>query len=339
MIQNSYYQFELFDLLQVGVIIFDQTLTIRYVNNAYTAMLGLTDQEIIGYNIEDIFIDYFVISLKEFRRTSPIYSVIKRGTPVLGVERKNPAGRVYLAHYIPINHELFMINATDITYQKLLEEKILASHNEIDLAFSLTLPNSKVEKKMRSTPEYIDTYDQQTGMITIEEIIPDGCYKHVVNALKVLADLNKLGALQTIGIDKDILVKAIIFHDIGKVQPVLKKGDVVNPLETFEQSQIHAERSSDLGKCFYGLSEEICTIIRYHHHTEQELPEDFPKGLLPMYRLLRLIDGLSAAITRRKAQISLEVSGDNIIVEENNPHPRYNGRRIVSLLSGREWTE
>lgn len=78
-------------------------------------------------------------------------------------------------------------------------------------------------------------------------------------------------------------------------------------------------------------------LIYYHHHREDELTADFPGCLLPMWRLVCLVDGLSAAITRRHAKLDILVEGSRIIVLEKNPHPYYNGVREIDLLSGKSY--
>jgi len=67
---------------------------------------------------------------------------------------------------------------------------------------------------------------------------------------------------------------------------------------------------------------------------DSELPADFPERLQPMLRLIRLVDGLSAALTRKNAELSLMVEDSKIVVMEKNSHPRYNGIQEVDLLSG-----
>jgi putative nucleotidyltransferase with HDIG domain len=172
-------------------------------------------------------------------------------------------------------------------------------------------------------------------MITITGIIPDGGYRHVVNCLKILASLHEQGITKLIGIDKDLLVKGLIFHDLGKSQPDLKIGDVVNPKEVFEDGKLHAYRGADIAKHFYGLDDDIVEIIRYHHHSEKELPESFTWRLRPMFRLFQLIDGLSAAITRGSVKLEFCVRDSVITVTEKNHRPQYNGTWQIDLYTGK----
>ncbi|MCP3764757.1 hypothetical protein NLX67_20715 [Domibacillus sp. A3M-37] len=92
-----------------------------------------------------------------------------------------------------------LITGKDIT-------DIMMMQNELDMAFALTLPNSKVEYKLKNTVEYMDTYDPDSKMITITGIIPDGGYRHIVNCLRLLSNLYQKGVAELIGIDKDQLV-------------------------------------------------------------------------------------------------------------------------------------
>ena len=207
------------------------------------------------------------------------------------------------------------------------------AHQELDRAFTLTLPNSSLARTLQTTPEYRDRYDPQTGLLTIVEVIPDGVYRHVVNALRVAAELHDLGAMGVLGINKDVIVQSIIFHDVGKVQPQLAPGQAVDP-GVFEEGKRHAQRSAEIAHHFYHLNPMVCDLVRHHHHTEDQLPADFPQHLLPMYRLLRLIDGLSAAITRREAKVHIEVTKTRLRITEDSQHPGFRGTRIIDLFTG-----
>lgn len=218
---------------------------------------------------------------------------------------------------------------------KIYEESAENMHNiykELDEAFALTIPNSRLVYKLKHTKEYKDIYIKETGKIKIVGVIEDGGFRHVVNALKVAADLHSKGVMSVIGLDKDILVKTIIFHDIGKSQPSLKVGDIVNPKDVFENGKMHAERSAELSFANYkdiGINEDIYTLIKYHHHFEYELPKDFPEHLLPMYRLFRIIDGMSAGLTRRGSIVVFELKGSVLYIKEDSQHPKY--RQFYSI--------
>ena len=206
------------------------------------------------------------------------------------------------------------------------------AYKELDEAFALTIPNSRLEKKLKHTKEYKDQYIKETGKIRIIGAIEDGSYRHVVNALKVAADLHSKGVMSVIGFDKDVLVKTIIFHDIGKSQPSLNIGDEVYPKEIFEDGKMHAERSAELALANYaqeGINEDIYMLIKYHHHNEKELPPDFPSHLLPMYRLFRVIDGISAGLTRRGNTITFDLIGSVLYIKEHSQNPNF--RKYYSI--------
>jgi pyruvate ferredoxin oxidoreductase alpha subunit len=152
--------------------------------------------------------------------------------------------------------------------------------------------------------------------------------------LKVLADLNNKGIMSLLGISKDVLVQSIIFHDLGKSQPQFEIGQTVDPLDEFEESCAHAERSADIAAHFYQREDDVIWLIKYHHHPESQLPADFPNHLRPMLRLLKLVDGLSAALTRRNGKITLDVDGTKVYVYERNPHPDFDKSRVVDLFTG-----
>jgi hypothetical protein len=201
---------------------------------------------------------------------------------------------------------------------------------ELDAAFALTLPDRQVEDRLRSIVEYEDEYIAE-DRIRIVQVIEQGGYLHVVNALKVLATLRAQGVMDVIGIDQETLVKAIIFHDIGKVQPRFRVNDVVNPHQVFESSQSHALRSSWIAENYYHQPPEVVALIKYHHHGEGEL-EDFPPSLLPMFRLLKLIDGLSAGVTRRRNTWEGKVENTKVILNERNH--RVVKEYVVDLYTG-----
>ncbi|WP_394213804.1 HD domain-containing protein [Thermoanaerobacter kivui] len=139
----------------------------------------------------------------------------------------------------------------------------------------------------------MDEYDESTDMVRIAGVIRNGGFRYLVNMLKLIADAFRQGLMELPGMDKNALVQAVILHDIGKVQPDLKIGDIVNPKEAFEKGYLHAFRSADLSKALYNIDSKVYYLIKYHH-LENGLPSDFPEILLPMYRFFRLIDGLSA---------------------------------------------
>jgi len=180
-------------------------------------------------------------------------------------------------------------------------------------------------------------FNAVNGLIEVTEVIEDGGYHHVVNALKVLADLNEKGMMKLLGIDKDILVQALIFHDLGKSQPVLNVGQIADPKQVFEPSMMHALRSADIVEKYYHKPKDVVTLIRYHHHGEDQLPADFPSHLLPMFRLLQIIDGLSAGLTRRNGRIGFRVNGSRVTIVENNGHPAYNRTMEVDLYTGQKF--
>lgn len=149
--------------------------------------------------------------------------------------------------------------------------------------------------------------------------------------------MKRVNVFNLVGLDKDIMVESFIYHDIGKVQPDLRIGDLVNPREVFEPSMLHAIRSAELCKHYYGVDPEVEAIIRYHHTAEDELPSSFPAHLKPMWRLFRLVDGLSAGLTRRGARLSKLTMKDSwLSITESNPDVRYNRSYRISLYTGLE---
>ncbi|MCM8900742.1 HD domain-containing protein [Caldicoprobacter algeriensis] len=223
----------------------------------------------------------------------------------------------------------------DVSREYTLLNQIKEIQEEVETAFLAMLPDQRIEARLKSIPEYMDEYDENTGMIKITGIIEDGCYRHVVNMLKLLADTFKQGLMELPGMNKNTLVQATILHDIGKVQPDLKVGDVVNPKEVFEQGFYHAFRGASLSRSLYDINDEVYYLIRYHHHAENELPADFPDYLLVMHRFFRLIDGLSAGITRRGSKVKMKIKGTKILVREQSNFPSYNQEIEMDIYTGR----
>ncbi|MCR4403107.1 MAG: PAS domain-containing protein [Firmicutes bacterium] len=313
--------------LNEGLIVIDRDLTIREFNPAAERLMNARAADRVGQKA-------VVVSRDE----SPIFEVMNTGKARYNVMTPLADGRVFSVNYVPLieDGEVRGIIETfhDVTEQEHLRAQLVSSRDELDRAFALTLPNSRVEHKLKHTPEYRDKYDPETGLITVTEVIEDGNYKHVVNALKVLADLNSKGIMSLLGISKDILVQSLIFHDLGKSQPQLEVGQTVDPKKAFEYSPAHAARSADIAAHFYHKDQDVIWLVRYHHHKEDELPLDFPRHLMPMLRLLQLVDGLSAALTRRNATIKLDVEGTRVTVHERNGHPDFNRSRVVDLFTG-----
>ncbi|HHW01329.1 MAG TPA: HD domain-containing protein [Thermoanaerobacterales bacterium] len=222
----------------------------------------------------------------------------------------------------------------DVTAEYTLLEKLRNTQGEVETAFSIMLPDQRIEVRLKSIVEYMDEYDESTGMIKITGMIKQGCYRHVVNMLKLIADAFKQGLMELPGMDKNTLVQATILHDIGKVQPDLKIGDTINPKEVFEQGFLHAFRGASLSKSLYDINDKVYYLIKYHHYPENELPPDFPDHLLPMHRFFRLIDGLSAGITRRGSKVSMKVKGTRIYVKEESSFPSYNQEIEMDIYTG-----
>lgn len=319
----------LLNTMHEGMIEVDNNYIIQEFNRGAEKISGLKASERIGKK-----------SRLYMKADSPVRKVMETGQPLYNVEAQGKNGRTYLTNNVPFIEKRkvkgVLQTVIDITKIKDMQNKLIDMKEEIDKAFALTLPNSKVEKKLKNTPEYTDIYDKKTGLIKITGVIPDGSYRHVVNCLKFMADLNEKGMLNLIGIDKDTLVKAIIFHDIAKSQPDLQEGDVVNPKEVFLPGFIHAEMSAALTEKYYDLPEDVVTLIRYHHHEEKDLPPDFPKYLLPLLRLFRVIDSASAGLTRRKAEIKFEAKNTTLIIFEKNDHPDYNKIVSINIFTGQK---
>lgn len=246
---------------------------------------------------------------------------------------KYKEGKFYRICSTPIK-EGFLVTFADISNEYNMVEKLRSSQHEVEVAFTMMLPDQRIETRLKSIVEYIDQYDEKSGMIKITGVIKEGCFRHVVNMLKLIADALNQGLLELPGMDKNTIVQTAILHDIGKVQPSLKIGDIVNPKEVLEKGYLHAFRSAELSKALYNIDEKVYNLIKFHHHEESELPKDFPEYLLPMYRFFRLIDGLSAGITRRGSKASMTIKGTKIFVKEESNFPDYNQEIEMDIYTG-----
>jgi hypothetical protein len=218
--------------------------------------------------------------------------------------------------------------------RKIKDQETLQAYEELSHAFRVMLPNVLIEKRLKAIPEYIDLYDHNTGFIEIVDIIPDGAYRHVINCLKIISELHEKGIFDIPGVDRNTVVLALIVHDLGKKQPKLNIGDIIDPKASFTSGKIHAQESAKLIAEFLAISQATMLLVRYHHHDESELPADFPVSLLPMLRIVRLVDGLSAGITRRGAEINLTIEETSIIVYEKSSNLIRNGIRELNLVTG-----
>lgn len=214
-------------------------------------------------------------------------------------------------------------------------ERLGRMQQELEKALANLFADPRVVERLKHMVEYQDEYNPVTGKIKITGVIKEGVYRHVVNILRLLAELWEQGLMKFGGLHQDTLVKTAIFHDLGKAQPQLEVGMVVDPKEVFESGKLHAFRSASLAKEVYQLPESVVWLVKYHHHEEGELPSDFPLGLLPMHRLFRLLDGLSAGITRRSSKVNLTVRDTVVQVKEESSHPAYNRCLELDLSSGR----
>ncbi len=328
LIPESEFLSQIVKYTEEAIILVDVNFCVQYMNNTAKRMLDVENED---YENKHFYNDLELVRVAQGRSMSIIEEVLQTGKAIRHVFRQTKNDRHVSMNVIPLfedgEQKAILVTALDVTDYMEMEK-------ELDLAFALTLPNSKIEYKLKSTVEYQDIYDRDSGQITITGIIEDGGYRHVVNCLKIFSILSARGVTKVIGINKDELVQAFIFHDIGKSQPILHVGDVVNPKEAFEDGRLHAYRGAEIAKAFYHQSDIVVDIIQYHHHSEHELPESFSWRLLPMFRLFQLVDGLSAAITRGGVKVEFSVFDCKVQVTETNHRPQYNGTWQIDLYTG-----
>lgn len=330
----------LLDALQSGFLILDAHGVVRVLNPHGAALLGVAADRVIGQPYEEV-AQYLFPHMRDYLQHAAV--------PVLLTSQAKQATREFVIQNgrhvqlsfgtIRDDHTLVAIVMTfvDITALRAAEAKAQEAAQEAEMAFGLTLPNTKVEAKLKASPEYQDVYDPATGRATVTGVLPDGTYWHVVNGLRIMAELKAIGVFQLVGVDKDTMVQAFIFHDLGKEQPSLRMGESFIPGETFEPGHLHAARSADWAVKEYHVAIDVEWLIRHHHTAETDLPDAFPTALKPMWRLLKLVDGLSAGLTRRTATIApITRDGSTLTIRESNTDDRYRRAYTLAIYTGEE---
>ncbi len=328
------------DALKSGFLIIDAHGIVRQLNPFGAEMLGVPLDAVIDQPYEEL-AQYVFAHMRDYLRESLVPDVLGQSTGQGEREFRIQNGRVMQFSYGTVLEEealvAVVITFVDITALRDAEQKALHKAREAESAFGLALPNTKIEIKLKSSPEYADVFDPTTGVATVTQVIPNGTYWHVINGLRLMAELKAIGVFQLVGMDKDTLVQAFIFHDVGKEQPHLALGQEFVPTDTFESGALHAARSADWAIREYHVSTDVEWIVRYHHTPEAKLPDTFPTALKPMWRLFKLIDGLSAGITRREAEIApMTLDGTVLTIREHSRDARYNRAYRVSIYTGHE---
>lgn len=328
------------DALQSGFLVVDANGMIRQLNRYGAELLGLSVDHVLGQPYEEL-AQYVFPHMQDYLRHSLVPAVFTTGAIHGEREFRIVNGRHVRFFYGTVYDGgaliAIIITFVDITALRRAESTAQETAREAESAFGLALPNTKVEAKLKASPEYQDVYDPATGLATVTGVIPDGTYWHVINGLRLMAELKAIGVFQLVGIDKDTMVQAFIFHDLGKEQPRLAIGETFVPSETFEPGRLHAARSADWAAREYHVTADVEALVRYHHTQESALPETFPAALKPMWRLFRLIDGLSAGITRREATVApIALNGTLLTIEERNVDQRYHRAYTLSIYSGKE---
>lgn len=332
-------QDHLLNALNVGLIVVDAHGMVRVVNPYGADLLGLDAEEVLGQPYEEV-AQYLFPHMRNYLRESALSEVMIRDTARGEREFVIQNGRHVRFSFGTIRDAASLIamaiTFVDVTALREAEAKAEAIARQAEMAFGLALP-SKVEAQLKDSPEFQDTYDPETGMATVTQVMPDGTYWHVVNGLWIMAELHAIGIFQLVGLDKDTMVQAFIFHDLSKEQPQLKPGDRFVPRETFDPGNLHAARSADWAVKEYHVSEDVEWLIRYHHTAEVDLPETFPAALKPMWRLFRIVDGLSSGMTRRQATLApITRDGARLTIREGNADARYHRAYTVSIYTGEE---
>ncbi len=196
---------------------------------------------------------------------------------------------------------------------------------EADKAFGLTLPNSRVESKLKHSPEFHDVLDSDSGTprspprfpMAHAGISPTGWHPGRVEGARLL---------QQVRLGQDTLAPAFIFHDLGKEQPPLSPEQNVRPADTFERRRRHAEHGADWTAPYYHAGEDAAALAHHHHTPLGELRDTFPAALIPMLHAMELADGLSE-LTRRLAAVGpVEPEATVLTARQSNRDARQHRR-------------
>ena len=331
---------QLLNVLTCGLLIVDGHCMVRELNSTGGAILGVDPADVINRPFEEVAV-YIFAHMEDYLRQGLVPTVMTS-------DAMNGEQEVVIQNGRHVHFSLGVIREkskvvaiimtfNDVTKLRAAEIRAQEEARETEMAFGLALPNSKVEAKLKASPEYQDIYDPQTRTARVTAVIPDGTYRHVINGLRLMAELKQIGVFQLVGVDKDTLVQAFIYHDLGKDQPLLHVGQTFVPQDTFEPGCLHAARSAEWAVKEYGVSEEVAWLTRYHHTAAVDLPSTFPMALMPMWRLFKLVDGLSAGITRRLARVApITLTGTVLTIREINPDARYDRSYQLPIYSGEE---
>ncbi len=325
---------KIFDNVPVSIFILDEEFFIEYANaEAIKNFNDILPESCLFKKADMLFSGLFGKSFNQFIETE-FWHNIKNYSTCSGIEVQllncvNLVANVKTVrnHFGRKNIIVCLMNVDDLKQEV---EKLVLNSDDLIQALRLFLPY-QIEAELRTIPEYRDIYNYDTGKITIISKIKDGGYWHVINCLRIIAQLDRTGIFQKYDIDKDILVQAITVHDIGKKQPQLDIGETLDPNAVFEPGKLHAKRSALYCKQ-NGYRKETILLVKYHHHHEYEIPKNWSRKLLLVFRIFKLIDGLSAAITRRNATVNFELQGDLLVVHETNKQrPEYSQKYNLSL--------
>ncbi|MDA8145471.1 MAG: HD domain-containing protein [Thermaerobacter sp.] len=177
---------------------------------------------------------------------------------------------------------------------------------------------------LAALPEYSDE-PLLDGRVRITRRIAGGTLRHVGHAVRLVLELEEAGMALPAGVSLADLLRCLLYHDLGKRQPELRPGDVVVPSRVFEDGKLHAARSAALLREHGEDGRVVEEMVRYHHHGEGELPEGLARGVRGALRTVQLVDGLSAAVTRRDAVVYVvqdELCSSRVGVEEVHPGTR-----------------
>lgn len=323
-----------------GFLLIDAHGVVRQMNPRGAEILEVPEEEIVGQPYY-VVAEYLFSHMSIYLGHSAVPRILAGHSDRETVAARLTNGREVLFNGAAVRDQGRLVGVlvtfSDVTALAQAERRARHEADEAEKAFGLTLPNSKVETKLKSSPEFQDIFDPDTGLARVTAVIEDGTYRHVVNGLRVMAELHSLGLFQLVGIDKDTLVSAFIFHDIGKEQPSLVIGQTFRPTDTFEASHRHAERSADFAAKYYHVGQDVELLIRHHHTPVDKLPSQFPASLVPMLRIMKLVDGLSAGLTRRLATVGpFQLSGSTLTIHEHNRDARYHRCYQLAIFSGRE---
>ncbi len=278
---------ELYDFAPLGYLTIDQSSKILAANLTATNMLGVARSQLLGIPLKLFFVpeDYVVVDAfidKLLRERVPGYCIVSFVTDTSDL-CQGPnllAGHTLRIDASKVETEFtFNIILSDITEQKVAEEKITGYVKQLEATMQTTL--QAVAKVVEAHDPYTAGHERRVGIIASDIAREMGWSEDKYNTLELVG----------------------LVHDIGKMSipaEILTKPGKLSAIE-FELVKTHAENGYQILKDVE-FPLPIARIIREHH--ERMDGSGYPQGLkgentLLESRILAVADVLESMASNR----------------------------------------